>query len=310
MHTHLGDRTMGRKFTDRKPAQAKKGRNGPANRKTGGAQAGDQPGAPQGTPASRTGPVPVPRAPDGYFLFGRHSVEAALANPQREIVRLHATDKAAATLKTEAAHLMDRIKDKIHAGQDAATLKAALPEGAPHQGLVMEVRPLPSPPLESLAPKGAADRLLVLDQVTDPHNVGACLRSAAAFGARALITPDRGAARESGTLARASAGAMDRVPWVRVTNLARALATLKEMGYWCVGLDGDGPTTLPHTPTDRPLALVMGAEGRGLRPLVAKNCDLLVHIPIEATVESLNVSNAAAVALYATRPANGPENES
>ncbi len=140
--------------------------------------------------------------------------------------------------------------------------------------------------------------VLILDQVTDPHNVGAIIRSAAAFGARAIITTDRHAPPESGTLAKSASGALEVLPWVRVTNLSRALDSLAEMGYWRLGLDGTAEMSIREADFGKNIALVMGAEGRGLRKGSRTHCDALIKLPIRRTVESLNVSNAAAIALY------------
>ncbi len=176
-----------------------------------------------------------------------------------------------------------------------------VPHDAPHQGLVAEVDPLPDIWLEQLLMDGADDKrpLLILDQVTDPHNVGAILRSAAAFDALGIVTQDRHAPPESGALAKAASGMLELVPWVRVVNLARALDDIAEAGFWRIGLDGDGQKTLGEAMGNVRLALVLGAEGEGLRPNTAAHCDEIARLPIHARVESLNVSNAAAIALYA-----------
>lgn len=183
---------------------------------------------------------------------------------------------------------------------EAADLGRLVPNDAPHQGVVVEVEPLEDAWLDELV-AGAGDRavLLVLDQVTDPHNVGAILRSVAAFGAVGIVTQDRHSPPESGVVAKAASGALERVPWVRVVNLARALEEIGEAGFWRIGLTGDAETDLRDALGPRWIALVLGAEGAGLRPNTRDHCDALARLPITDAVESLNVSNAAAVALYA-----------
>jgi len=183
---------------------------------------------------------------------------------------------------------------------DVADLGRLVPHDAPHQGVVIEVEALDDAWLGDLlhqAPERAV--LLVLDQVTDPHNVGAILRSAAAFGAVGIVTQDRHSPPESGTIAKAASGALERVPWVRVVNLARALEEIGEAGFWRIGLAGDAETDLAQALGPKRIALVLGAEGTGLRPNTREHCDAVARLPISDAVESLNVSNAAAVALYA-----------
>jgi 23S rRNA (guanosine2251-2'-O)-methyltransferase len=184
---------------------------------------------------------------------------------------------------------------------DVADLGRLVPPDAPHQGLVIEVDPLPEIWLGDLLEQGQADRrpLVILDQVTDPHNVGAVLRSAAAFDALGIVTQDRHAPPESGALARAASGALEIVPWVRVVNLARALGEIAEAGFWRIGLTGAANQTLAQAMGDARIALVLGAEGEGMRPNTEAHCDELARLPISPRVESLNISNAAAIALYA-----------
>ena len=183
---------------------------------------------------------------------------------------------------------------------DAADLGRLVPHDAPHQGVVIEAEPLEEVWLDDVL-QGALERalLLVLDQVTDPHNVGAILRSAAAFGAVAIVTQDRHSPPESGVVAKAASGALERVPWARVVNLARALEEIGEAGFWRIALTGDADTELKAALGPPRVALVLGAEGSGLRPNTREHCDALARLPITDAVESLNVSNAAAVALYA-----------
>lgn len=183
---------------------------------------------------------------------------------------------------------------------EAPDLARLVPSDAPHQGVVIEVEPLEEAWLDGLlgsAPERAV--LLILDQVTDPHNVGAILRSAAAFSAIGIVTQDRHSPPESGVLAKAASGALERVPWVRVVNLARVLEEVGEAGFWRIGLTGDAETELKDALGPARIALVLGAEGAGLRPNTREHCDALARLPISEAAESLNVSNAAAVALYA-----------
>jgi 23S rRNA (guanosine2251-2'-O)-methyltransferase len=225
-------------------------------------------------------------------FWGRHAVAAALANPQRTIARVWVTREAAAALDLPAA-----IPATF---ADVADLGRLVPRDAPHQGVVAEVDRLPEIGLDEIL-DGAPDArpLLVLDQVTDPHNVGAIFRSAAAFDALGIVTQDRHAPPESGALAKAASGALELVPWVRVVNLARALDEIAEGGFWRIGLDGDAETLLADALGPARVALVLGAEGEGLRQNSAAHCDALARLPISDRMESLNVSNAAAVALYA-----------
>jgi 23S rRNA (guanosine2251-2'-O)-methyltransferase len=231
-------------------------------------------------------------------FWGRHAVAAALANPEREVIRIWATREAAAEL--------DVPREVPVTFADAADLGRLVPRDAPHQGVVADVGRLPDLLLGDVlagAPEGRA--LLVLDQVTDPHNVGAILRSAAAFDALALVTQDRHAPPESGALAKAASGALETVPWVRVVNLARALEEIAEGGFWRIGLTGEAGMTLAEALGPAQLALVLGAEGEGMRPNTQAHCDALARLPIGARMESLNVSNAAAIALYAAATHKG-----
>jgi 23S rRNA (guanosine2251-2'-O)-methyltransferase len=182
---------------------------------------------------------------------------------------------------------------------DVADLARLVARDAPHQGLVLECAPLEDVFLDEVLSGDPASPLVVLDQVTDPHNVGAILRSAAAFDACAIVTQDRHAPPESGVVAKAASGALEIVPWVRVVNLSRALEEAAEAGYWRIGLSGEAESTLARALPKGPVALVLGAEGEGLRANVAAHCDVLARLPISPAMESLNVSNAAAIALYA-----------
>ena len=233
-------------------------------------------------------------------LWGRHAVTAALANPARTLRRLWITREVAAEF------VIPSTLPVAYAGvQDLAGMIAP---GAPHQGMVAEVEPLEDRFLDEFlepadGPLPDQRPLLVLDQVTDPQNVGAILRSAAAFDAVAIVTQDRHSPPESGVVARAAAGALELVPWVRVVNLARAMEEMADGGYWRIGLAGDAKETIGNVlGTVRP-ALVLGAEGAGMRANTADHCDQLARLPIAARMESLNVSNAAAIALYAAAEA-------
>ncbi|MDG5488012.1 23S rRNA (guanosine(2251)-2'-O)-methyltransferase RlmB [Sphingomonas sp. BGYR3] len=234
------------------------------------------------------------QAPAGRPRFwGRHAVLAALANPERTVRKLWGTREALSTLD------LPPVLPITYA--DVADLARLVPSDAPHQGLVAEVEPLEDLWLSEVLGQGEKDNrpILMLDQVTDPHNVGAILRSAAAFDALCIVTQDRHSPPESGTVARAASGALEFVPWVRVVNLSRALDEIGEAGYWRIGLAGATETTLDSAlGTDR-VALVLGAEGDGMRQNTMAHCDVLARLPISPRMESLNVSNAAAIALYA-----------
>src|SRR4051812_8666032 len=225
-------------------------------------------------------------------LWGKHAVSSALDNPERKVLRAWAT--------REAADLMQFPKDVAVTLADVADLGRLVPHDAPHQGVVIEVEALDEAWLDDVV-NTAPDRavLLVLDQVTDPHNLGAIIRSAAAFGAIGIVTQDRHSPAESGVVAKAASGALERVPWVRVVNLARALEEIGDAGFWRIGLTGDAEVDLAEALGPARIALALGAEGPGLRPNPREHCDALARLPIGDAIESLNVSNAAAVALYA-----------
>ena len=230
--------------------------------------------------------------PNRPRFWGRHAVAAALDNPDRRTLKAWAT--------RDAATFMRFPEDVAVTLAEAADLGRLVPADAPHQGVVIEVEPLEDVWLSDvIAEIDDAAVVLVLDQVTDPHNVGAILRSAAAFGAVAIVTQDRHSPPEGGALAKAASGALERVPWVRVVNLARALDELAEAGFWRIGLAGEAELALADALGPKRVALVLGAEGPGMRSNVRDHCDALARLPIRDAVESLNVSNAAAVALYA-----------
>jgi len=231
-------------------------------------------------------------SPNRPRFWGKHAVAAALDNPERKVIRAWSTQ--------DAAKLMNFPAEVPVTYADVADLGRLVPNDAPHQGVVIEVAPLEDMWLADLlseAPEKAV--LLVLDQVTDPHNVGAIMRSAAAFGAIGIVTQDRHSPIEGGVLAKAASGALERVPWARVVNLSRALEEIAEAGFWRIGLAGDAKSDLQETLGPQRVALVLGAEGPGMRQNVRDHCDATARLPISAAVESLNVSNAAAIALYA-----------
>ena len=222
-------------------------------------------------------------------LYGWHTVMAALENPARTFHRLLATENAARRLGEDNIKLP--LEPELVRPEAIAAL--AGPE-AVHQGLYAEADPLPSPELDDVA----AGIVLVLDQITDPHNVGAILRSAAAFGVTAAVTTARHSPQASGVLAKAASGALEYVPIVTVANLARALEELKDLNTLLVGLDSAGEADLAAAPLAAPLALVVGAEGKGLRHLTRRHCDILARLALPGRIKSLNVSNATALALY------------
>lgn len=230
--------------------------------------------------------------PNRPRFWGKHAVAAVLDNPNRRVLKAWAT--------RETAGFMQFPKDVPVTFADVADLARLVPGDAPHQGVVIEAEPLEDIWLgDILAHASDAAVLLVLDQITDPHNVGAILRSAAAFGAIGIVTQDRHSPPESGALAKAASGALERVPWARVVNLARALDEIAEAGFWRIGLAGDATMDLKDALGPKQVALVLGAEGPGMRPNTRDHCDAIAKLAISDAVESLNVSNAAAVALYA-----------
>jgi 23S rRNA (guanosine2251-2'-O)-methyltransferase len=237
-------------------------------------------------------------AKETVWLFGLHAVRDALLNPKREKLRLVVTKNALDKLAeaVEISGIEPELTDPRH-------FSVPIDEGSVHQGAAMEVRPLNWGKLADVAISGAGAALVVLlDRVTDPHNVGAVLRSAEVFGARAVIAPRHHSAPETGALAKTASGALERQPYLKVTNLADAMDELKAMGYVLIGLDGDGTVDLGQAMADvgsRAVGLVLGAEGPGLRERTRATCDVIARIPFSGAFGSLNVSNAAAVGLYA-----------
>ena len=258
------------------------------------------------TPRPDTPRAPRPakgRAPQTHWLWGGHAVMGALSNPQRRLERL--------VLAHETAESWSPRIDPLVAGRSdlprgwevmgRADLERLVGRQAVHQGVALLATPAPQPDLDEvldrLDPESPAT-IVLLDQVSDPQNVGAVLRSAAAFGAEAVVTTERHAPGETGALAKAASGGLDVVPFLHVTNLARSLDALTTAGFWTLGLAGEGSVPLQGERHAERTALVMGAEGSGLRRLTRERCDRLVHLPTRGVIADLNVSNAAAVALY------------
>jgi 23S rRNA (guanosine2251-2'-O)-methyltransferase len=225
------------------------------------------------------------------WIYGRHPVLAALANPDRRVERVLAT-------KDMAERHADALGPKVQL-LSRDEMSERLPSGAVHQGIAILTSPLEEPGLEDLLARCSDGAMvLALDQVTDPHNVGAILRTAAAFGAAGVLTTERNSPADTGVLAKAASGALELMPLVRAVNLARALEKLKEAGFWLYGLDEKGDAPLSKLDLAGRVCVVLGAEGEGLRRLTAEKCDRLITIPTTEALSALNVSNAAAVALY------------
>jgi 23S rRNA (guanosine2251-2'-O)-methyltransferase len=234
--------------------------------------------------------------PGGLWLYGLHPVRAALANPVRKLKKAVLTMRAAEEI---GAKLLGRVKHEI---ADGDAVNRLLPPGAVHQGVALACEHLPRRSLEDiLQPSDQRRVVLVLDQITDPHNAGAILRTAAAFNVAAVVVQDRNAPPESGVLAKAASGALDLVPIVSAVNLSRELETLGKLGFWRIALAGDGEAALRDAIGSQDVALVLGSEGSGIRRLVREHCDASAYVPIYSAMESLNVSNAAAIALYELR---------
>ncbi len=251
-----------------------------------------------GKPQNRFRPrSPAERRPDSLWIYGIHPVLAALANPRRKVLRILATPNALTRLTEAGASLAmtpeettPKLLDRLLGGE------------AVHQGAAIEVAPLPTLRLEDLK---NARLVVVLDQVTDPHNVGAILRSSVAFAADAVVTTGRHAPAETGVLAKAASGALDAIPLVEVQNLARALEEIGRMGFTRIGLDSEAEAPIEEAMAGARIALVLGAEGKGLRRLTRDTCDRLARLTMPGAIASLNVSNAAVLALYLARRALG-----
>lgn len=231
------------------------------------------------------------------WLYGLHAVRSALANPKRFVRRAVLTERAAEEIGTK---LLDRVKHEV---TDLHGVSRILPDGAVHQGVAILCEPLPRLDLELVLEQPHQRRriVLVLDQITDPHNVGAILRTAAAFDVSAIIVQDRHSPPESGVLAKAASGALDIVPIIHVVNVARAVEDLGRHAFWRIALTSDSESALKDAAGTGDIALVLGSEGSGIRRLVRESCDLAANIPIDFAIDSLNVSNAAAIALYELR---------
>lgn len=278
----------------------------PGAKPAGPKPAGPDSGRPR--PAGRRGPgkgrppsAPDP-ASDAGWLWGGHAVLAALANARRRCKRVLIAGETVETWEPQVAELLE-ARDELRKPEIIARheFDRILPPGAVHQGVALLAEPLQQPELEAILrdlPADAPAAVLLLDQVTDPHNVGAVLRSAAAFGAAAVVTTRRNAPAETGALAKTASGALEHVPYPQVTNLARAMTALQDHGFQVVGLAGDAEAALADLADAPRVALVLGAEGHGLRQKTRATCDRLVRLPTQGPIGELNVSNAAAVTLY------------
>jgi 23S rRNA (guanosine2251-2'-O)-methyltransferase len=256
----------------------------------------------RGKPEKKPVPMPAERVERSHagtqWLYGLHAVQAALANPRRKLGRAVLTPRVIESL---GSRLLNRVQVQT---ADPQAIDRLLPPGAVHQGAALETWPLKPRDLDELLGEPRPDQrrlVLVLDQLSDPHNVGAILRTAAAFQVTAVIVQDRHAPPQSGALAKAASGALDLIPYVEVVNIARALDVLAKHGFWRIALAGDGESGLAEAAPLGDVALVLGSEGTGIRRLVREHCEASAFIPISGKMESLNVSNAAAIALYELR---------
>jgi len=243
-----------------------------------------------------TAPHHSSKASGDIYLFGRHPIELALQNPNRRILEIYYTANSVKNIK-----LPPKISTKC---VDKVFLDNLVGRDSLHQGIVARCAPLPPVSLPDLLKRLKSRQtalVMILDQITDPHNVGAILRSATAFDADAVIVPEAGAPTESGTLAKSASGALELMPLIRVPNLIRVMEKLKEEGFWCIGLDGYAKDSVNAAKLPQKCAFVMGSEGDGMRRLTQENCDYCVKLPMNPAIESLNVSNAAALILYEYR---------
>lgn len=247
------------------------------------------------------GQRPAPRRPErgegGLWLYGTHAVKAALENPRRKVKRLLVTTRSAEEI---GAKLLGRVRYET---VDGDAIGRVLPPGAVHQGVALLCESLPRRDLaDVLVPSERRRIVLVLDQISDPHNAGAILRTAAAFGVSAVVVQDRNSPPEAGALAKAASGALDLIPIVSVVNISRSLEELQKLGFWRIALAGDGESSLKDAiEGNGDIALVLGSEGSGIRRLVREHCDAAAYVPMDSAMESLNVSNAAAIAMYELR---------
>lgn len=280
---HDGPRLGGKPAAPRGEYQPRPPREGAPQRLSAPAQRHREPDAARHTPVAPKGTV---------WLYGHHAVAAALANPNRRLRRLLLTEEGEAAIGKQLPPPWAVSPERVDRGR----LDTLLGRDIVHQGVALLADPLAPPSLQSVLEKSGV--IIVLDQVTDPRNVGAIMRSAAAFGAAAVITQDRNAPEETGGLAKAASGALEKLPLLRAVNIARTIIALKAANVWCIGLDAAGKALSGPAFSDRRVALVLGAEGEGLRRLTRETCDEIAGLTIKGAVESLNVSAAASVALY------------
>jgi 23S rRNA (guanosine2251-2'-O)-methyltransferase len=228
---------------------------------------------------------------NSYIIYGKHAVLAAISNPNRKILEIFCTPEIEKTIE---------FKKSFKITTTTSHELKQLTHDAPHQGIIARVAPISIYSLPKELLSSSKTKIIILDQITDPQNLGAIMRSAAAFGIDAIIYPRHGNVTENGTVAKAACGALDLVPLIEVVNISSAIAELKKEGFWVIGLDGSADHELKSSSNlfDGKLVAVLGAEGAGIRPLIAKNCDLLVKLPISPHMESLNVSNAAAIVMW------------
>lgn len=255
---------------------------------------GEIPTPPQRRPKTNKDWTPPQLQAEQVFLYGLHTVRAALGNPERKLIKLSVTQNAFARLDIGDAAALPFPVEFVSPQE----IDKVLGPEAIHQGVMLETRALPVRRLEALKD---SPLLLVLDQVTDPHNVGAIMRSAVAFGAGALVTTQRHSPTESGVLAKSASGALELIPYIQITNLADALGELHKLGFQTIGLDSEGPAVLEQSFAGDRVALVLGSEGKGLRQKTRETVSALARLDMPGEIKSLNVSNAAAVALYAAR---------
>lgn len=241
----------------------------------------------------------TPSKSSNILLYGRHPVVAAINNPKRQINTIYVTQDNFSEIKSLC--MTAKRGTTLIKTVDRKEIEKLLPAGSVHQGLVAAVKELDGYTLDDvcdMAQQFDSCHVLILDQVTDPQNIGAIIRSCVAFDTLALIVQDKNSPTESGTIAKASAGMIEHLPIIRVTNLSRAAETLKKAGFWVIGMDGYAKTSIEQINKNGKTAIIMGSEGKGMRRLVEETCDDTVRLPISPKVESLNVATAAAITLY------------